>query len=107
MIQQTSVRVRQAGPEVWGQWSGRKSVVSFWASPLLITSQQDITPLKLSSNLSVPECAVLAIRFFLFSFFILQILDISLNTQDRRPLAPAAVAKMVVRREDDSIVDIE
>ncbi|KAG0709888.1 velvet factor-domain-containing protein [Suillus ampliporus] len=27
--------------------------------------------------------------------------------KDRRPLAPAAVAKMVVRREDNSIVDVE
>ncbi len=27
--------------------------------------------------------------------------------QDRRPLAPAAVVKMVVKREDDSIVDVE
>ena len=27
--------------------------------------------------------------------------------QDRRPLAPAAVAKMVVHREDHSIVDVE
>ncbi|TFY59154.1 hypothetical protein EVG20_g7890 [Dentipellis fragilis] len=31
--------------------------------------------------------------------------DTSPNVRDRRPLAPAAVAKMVVRREDDSIVD--
>ncbi|KJA29804.1 hypothetical protein HYPSUDRAFT_238534 [Hypholoma sublateritium FD-334 SS-4] len=27
--------------------------------------------------------------------------------KDRRPLAPAAVAKMIVRREDDSIVDVD
>lgn len=27
--------------------------------------------------------------------------------QDRRPLAPAAVVKMVVKREDDSTVDVE
>ena len=27
--------------------------------------------------------------------------------EDRRPLAPAAVAKLVVRREDDTIVDVE
>lgn len=27
--------------------------------------------------------------------------------KDRRPLAPAVVAKMVVRREDNSIVDVE
>lgn len=30
-----------------------------------------------------------------------------IHSQDRRPLAPAAVAKMIVRREDDSIVDVE
>lgn len=29
------------------------------------------------------------------------------TAQDRRPLAPAAVARMVVRREDNSIVDVE
>ncbi|KAF7800135.1 hypothetical protein EIP86_011380 [Pleurotus ostreatoroseus] len=28
-------------------------------------------------------------------------------SQDRRPLAPAAVAKMVVRREDNSVVDVD
>ena len=27
--------------------------------------------------------------------------------EDRRPLAPAAVAKLVVRRDDDTIVDVE
>jgi hypothetical protein len=27
--------------------------------------------------------------------------------KDRRPLAPAAVAKLVVRREDDTIVDVD
>ena len=27
--------------------------------------------------------------------------------EDRRPLAPAAVAKLVVRRDDDTVVDVE
>ncbi|KIM68943.1 hypothetical protein SCLCIDRAFT_1209162 [Scleroderma citrinum Foug A] len=27
--------------------------------------------------------------------------------KDRRPLAPAVVAKMIVRREDNSIVDVD
>jgi hypothetical protein len=29
------------------------------------------------------------------------------NAQDRRPLAPAAVCKMIVRREDNTIVEEE
>ena len=29
------------------------------------------------------------------------------GVQDRRPLAPAAVAKMLVRRQDDTVVDAE
>ncbi|KAF8812211.1 hypothetical protein BYT27DRAFT_7132530 [Phlegmacium glaucopus] len=71
MIQQTSVHVRQAGPEVWGQWSGRKHY------SLEVVQQ----PLR------ARMCGF--------------------GDKDRRPLAPAAVAKMVVRREDDSIVDVD
>lgn len=71
MIQQTNVRVREAGPEVWGQWSGRKHY------SLEVVQQ----PLR------ARMCGF--------------------GDKDRRPLAPAAVAKMVVRREDDSTVDVD
>ncbi|KAF8165576.1 velvet factor [Crassisporium funariophilum] len=79
MIQQTNSRhtsaaassTRQDGPEVWGQWSGRKHY-----------------------SLEVVQHPL---RARMCGF----------GDKDRRPLAPAAVAKMIVRRDDDSIVDVD
>ena len=65
----------------------------------------DTTPSRSSSTPSAPGCAASATRYVRVA---------SVHTtclhplrKDRRPLAPAAVAKMVVRREDNSIVDVE
>ncbi len=70
----------------------------------------DFTPWWLSNNLFEPECAVLAIKyanqqltstsptcepFFLSSH------------QDRRPLAPATVARLVIKNEDQTLADDE
>ncbi|KAF5322784.1 hypothetical protein D9619_000603 [Psilocybe cf. subviscida] len=78
MIQRTDNRqpssstpLRQEGPEIWGQWSGRKHY-----------------------SLEVVQHPL---RARMCGF----------GDKDRRPLAPAAVAKMIVRREDDSIVDVD
>ena len=62
---------RQDGPEIWGQWSGRRHY-----------------------SLEVVQHPL---RARMCGF----------GDKDRRPLAPAAVAKMIVKREDDSIVDID
>ncbi|KAF8914220.1 velvet factor-domain-containing protein [Gymnopilus junonius] len=81
MIQRTDIRqphlntavtsTRQDGPELWGQWIGRKHY-----------------------SLEVVQHPL---RARMCGF----------GDKDRRPLAPAAVAKMIVRREDDSIVDVD
>ncbi|KAH9482528.1 Velvet complex subunit B [Psilocybe cubensis] len=83
MIQRTDLRqpqssaaaasssARQDGPEIWGQWSGRRHY-----------------------SLEVVQHPL---RARMCGF----------GDKDRRPLAPAAVAKMIVRREDDSIVDVD
>ncbi|KDR83999.1 hypothetical protein GALMADRAFT_236561 [Galerina marginata CBS 339.88] len=81
MIQRTDLRqaqsstaitsMRQDGPEVWGQWAGRRHY-----------------------SLEVVQHPL---RARMCGF----------GDKDRRPLAPAAVAKMIVRREDDSIVDVD
>ncbi|PPQ78214.1 hypothetical protein CVT25_015533 [Psilocybe cyanescens] len=82
MIQRTDIRqpqsspaasssVRQDGPEIWGQWSGRRHY-----------------------SLEVVQHPL---RARMCGF----------GDKDRRPLAPAAVAKMIVRREDDTIVDVD
>lgn len=71
MIQQTNAHIRQAGPEVWSHWSGRKNF------------SLDVVQQPLRARMC------------------------GFGDKDRRPLAPAAVAKMVVRSEDDSIVDVD
>ncbi|THV08274.1 hypothetical protein K435DRAFT_958870 [Dendrothele bispora CBS 962.96] len=59
------------GPEVWGQWCGRKHY-----------------------SLEVTQHPI---RARMCGF----------GDKDRRPLAPAAVAKMIVRRDDNSLVDVD
>ncbi|TEB35746.1 hypothetical protein FA13DRAFT_1788354 [Coprinellus micaceus] len=59
------------GPEVWGQWSGRRHY-----------------SLEIVQN---------PLRARMCGF----------GDKDRRPLAPAAVAKMIVRREDNTVVDVD
>ncbi|KAF9481854.1 hypothetical protein BDN70DRAFT_875805 [Pholiota conissans] len=79
MIQRTDIRqpsippqpIRQDGPEVWGQWAGRRHY-----------------------SLEVVQHPL---RARMCGF----------GDKDRRPLAPAAVAKMIVRRDDDTIVDVD
>jgi hypothetical protein len=60
-----------------------------------------------SSILCAPGCVVSAIKCVTLCCPSQWIIKSSPLPQDRRPLAPAAVAKMVVRRDDDSIVDVE
>ncbi|CAA7260087.1 unnamed protein product [Cyclocybe aegerita] len=79
MIQRTDIRPtssavtspRQDGPEVWGQWAGRRHY-----------------------SLEVVQHPL---RARMCGF----------GDKDRRPLAPAAVTKMIIRRDDDSIVDVD
>ncbi|KAF5359027.1 hypothetical protein D9758_004859 [Tetrapyrgos nigripes] len=63
--------VETNGPEVWGQWCGRKHY-----------------------SLEVTQHPI---RARMCGF----------GDKDRRPLAPAAVAKMIVRRDDNSLVDVD
>lgn len=74
-------------------------------------SPQDIIHWRSSNIQSGPECVALVIKSA-HLFLVLTLLDlisvrIALISQDRRPLAPAAVAKMIVRREDNGIIDVE
>jgi len=65
----------------------------------------DIIPSRSFNTLCAHVCAVSVIRSVATpSFFYPRH---NLYFQDRRPLAPAAVAKMVVRKEDNSVVDVE
>ena len=68
---------------------------------------QDITLLRLSSILCAPGCVGSVIKCVIGRYPSQWIINLSPLPQDRRPLAPAAVAKMVVKRDDDSIVDVE
>ena len=126
MIQKTNARVgsssaapgRQTtasdGPESWGQWSGRKLVLYSFRFLTMADNHQyplrclgtGITPWRSSSILSELECAASVTKYERF----LNLRVASFNgsiPKDRRPLAPAAVAKMIVRREDGSLVDVE
>ncbi|KAF8969411.1 velvet factor [Flammula alnicola] len=83
MIQRTDIRqpssaaapLRQNGPEIWGQWSGRRRALKHYSLEVV------------QHPLRARMCGF--------------------GDKDRRPLAPAAVAKMIVRREDDTIVDVD
>lgn len=112
MIQKTSQRQLNAlvpnpsrvnTPDEWGQWVRNKSVHQLNANYAL-TPFSGIIHLRSHSILSAPECVDLATKY---TAFILFFSPCSYFVQDRRPLAPAAVAKMIVRREDNSILEVE
>ena len=63
--------------------------------------------LKLYRTLSERVCAVLETRCVKIRTCRTTEDQWQRGIQDRRPLAPAAVAKMIIKREDDSIVDPE
>lgn len=69
-------------------------------------SLPDTTPSKSSNIPFVPGCAASVTRCVRPIFDHVLCLHHA-TPKDRRPLAPAAVAKMVVRREDNSIVEAE
>jgi hypothetical protein len=89
-------------PETWGSWYNRRFVPS---------NRLGFTLWRLSNNLFEPECAVLAIKYANLQLLLLlsrtcEPLFMS-SHQDRRPLAPATVARLVIKNEDQTLVDDE
>jgi hypothetical protein len=81
--------------------------------PFRITNSLSLgfTLWRLSNNLFEPECAVLAIKYANLQLLLLlsrtcEPLFMS-SHQDRRPLAPATVARLVIKNEDQTLVDDE
>ena len=71
----------------------------------------DFTLSWLSNNRFEPECAVLVIKYAHLQLLLLlsptcESLFVS-SHQDRRPLAPATVARLVIKNEDQTFVDDE
>ena len=69
-------------------------------------SFSDTTPSKSYNIPSALACAASATRCVRVTSNLSTCLHYPMH-KDRRPLAPAAVAKMVVRKEDNSLVDVE
>lgn len=95
--------------DCWGQWWGRKYV-----QPISLThlAHPSCSPISRHYSLQVVQHPLRA-RMCGFGD---KVCPLSPTTsphftiafpKDRRPLAPAAVAKMIVRREDNSVVDVE
>jgi hypothetical protein len=66
---------------------------------------------RLSNNPFEPECAVSAIKYANLQLLLLLSLTCEplflSSHQDRRPLAPATVARLVIKNEDQTLVDDE
>lgn len=67
----------------------------------------DSIPWKSFRILKERVCVALGIRCVIVRTCRLTRYQPQHETQDRRPLAPAAVAKMTIKRDDDSIVEPE
>ncbi|THH20572.1 hypothetical protein EUX98_g8558 [Antrodiella citrinella] len=79
------------GPESWGQWSGRRYV------GLALGQFVGADVHNANGRHYSLEVVQDPVRARMCGF----------GDKDRRPLAPAAVAKMIVKRDDNSIVDVD
>ena len=99
------------GPETWGSWYNRRLAPSRRGSTFRIadSSSPDSTPWRLSKNPFEPECAVSAIKYAHLQLLLSSTCEplFLYSYQDRRPLAPATVARLVIKNEDQTLVNDE
>jgi hypothetical protein len=101
------------GPEIWGKWINDKSAISLIDRPLRSENQgrfcfdRHYSLEVLQHPMRARMCGFGDKVRKSFTIFLAKLVSPGESCQDRRPLAPAAVARMVVRRDDNTVVDVK